>query len=153
MKIKALSSLITMMRFGSFKFGIYTAAYQELTRSTEYNWGEQSVFGDWDNLQYLGPGQDTQTLSGVIFPEWNGGAYQLDNLRTLASQGRPQLLILGTGRILGYWVITRIDEGQTKHAAFGMPRRQEFTVNLRKNSESTGRLGLLDALTNAIGTI
>jgi|GEM_PF-200832 len=130
---------LTMMSLGGFKFGIYTAAYQQLNRSTQYKWGEQEVFGGWDNLQYLGPGQDTQTLTGVIYGEWNGGFQQIDKLRALAAKGEPQLLISGTGRIMGYWVINQIDEGQEKFAAFGVPRRQEFTINLRKFGDSAGR--------------
>lgn len=144
---------LTMMSLGGFKFGIYTAAYQQLNRSTQYKWGEQEVFGDWDNLQYLGPGQDTKTLTGVIYGEWNGGFHQLDKLRDLAAQGEPKLLISGTGKILGYWVINQIDEGQEKFAAFGVPRRQEFTINLRKFGDSAGRLGLVDSLVNALGNL
>lgn len=142
---------LTMMRLGSYKFCIYTAAYQELNRTTNYKWGEQAVFGDWDNLQFLGPGEDTQSLTGVVYPEFKGGTGQIDELRALAATGSPQLLISGTGKILGYWVINSITEGQTKFAAFGVPRRQEFTVNMRKYSDSAARLGLLSTIINAVG--
>ena len=144
-------TFLTMMRLGSYKFCIYTAAYQELNRTTNYKWGEQAVFGDWDNLQFLGPGEDTQSLTGVVYPEFKGGTGQIDELRSLAATGVPQLLISGTGKILGYWVINSITEGQTKFAAFGVPRRQEFTINMRKYSDSAARLGLLSGIMNAVG--
>ncbi|MHC5170210.1 phage tail protein [Acinetobacter johnsonii] len=144
-------TFLTMMRLGSYKFCIYTAAYQELNRTTNYKWGEQAVFGDWDNLQYLGQGEDTQSLTGVVYPEFKGGTSQIDELRALAATGIPQLLISGTGKILGYWVINSITEGQTKFAAFGVPRRQEFTINMRKYSDSPTRLGLLSGIMNAVG--
>lgn len=151
MKGQIYGSFLTMMRLGYFKFAIYTAAYQELNRSTQYQWGEQPVFGGWDNLQFLGPGQDTQTLTGVIFPEYKGGTGQLNALREMASKGRPRLLISGTGKILDYWVITQIDEGQSKFAALGVPRRQEFTITLRKYGEKSGNLGLVQGIMNATG--
>jgi len=144
-------TFLTMMRLGSYKFCIYTAAYQELNRTTNYKWGEQAVFGDWDNLQFLGPSEDTQSLTGVVYPEFKGGTGQIDELRALAATGIPQLLISGTGKILGYWVINSITEGQTKFAAFGVPRRQEFTINMRKYSDSPVRLGLLSGIMNAVG--
>lgn len=144
-------TFLTMMRLGSYKFCIYTAAYQELNRTTNYKWGEQAVFGDWDNLQFLGQGEDTQSLTGVVYPEFKGGTGQIDELRSLAATGIPQLLISGTGKILGYWVINSITEGQTKFAAFGVPRRQEFTINMRKYSDSPARLGLLSGIMNAVG--
>jgi len=121
-----------MMRLGSFSFGINTAAYNELRRSTEYKWPAQERFGQYDALQFTGPGQDSITLSGVILTAYRGGTGQLDRLRSLAAQGRPQLLVSGLGSIMGRWVIERIDEGQTVFAAAGMPRRQEFTVQLRR---------------------
>ncbi|MFW2072637.1 phage tail protein [Acinetobacter gerneri] len=144
-------SYLTMMRIGTFKFAIYSAAYQELNRSTDYAWGEQSVFGGWDNLQFLGPGQDVQNLTGVIFPEFTGTSGTIDSLRDLALDGKPQLLLSGTGKLMGYWVITRIEEGQTKFAAFGVPRRQEFAISIRKYGDKAGQMGLLASLLNAVG--
>lgn len=128
----------TMMRLGPFSFGINTAAYQELRRSTEYKWPSQERFGQHDALQYTGPGQDSITLSGVILTAYRGGAGQLNTLRSLASTGQPQLLVSGLGAIMGRWVIERIEEGQTVFAAAGHPRRQEFTVQLRKYGDGFG---------------
>jgi len=71
----------------------------------------------------------------VILVEFRGGSGQLDRLRTLAAAGRPQLMVAGLGEIMGQWMIERIDEGQSVFAAAGMPRRQEFTLHLRRSSE------------------
>lgn len=141
---------MTQMRLGKFKFGVYTAAYQSLDRNTEYKWGEQSVFLNYDDLQFLGPGADTITLQGIIFPEYKGGSGQLDDLRAMASMGRGQLLISGFGRVFGYWAILSIQEGQTIFAAGGMPRRQEFTVTIRKHSDAQGKMTLLGLAKNLI---
>ncbi|AWM87380.1 phage tail protein [Microvirga sp. 17 mud 1-3] len=128
----------TMMRLGNFSFGINTAAYQELRRDAEYKWPAQERFGQDDALQYTGPGQESITLSGVILTAYRGGAGQLNQLRSLAAQGRPQLLVSGLGAIMGRWVIERVSEGQTVFAAAGHPRRQEFTVQLRKYGNGFG---------------
>lgn len=125
----------TMMRLGSFSFGINTAAYADLKRTAEYRWASLERFGQHDALQYTGKGGDAITLSGVILTAWRGGTGQLNLLRDLAAQATPQILISGLGEILGRWVITRVEEGQTVFAAAGMPRRQEFTVHLRKYSD------------------
>lgn len=121
-----------MMTLGPFKFGIETAAYQELSRTTEFKWAEQAVFGDLDNLQFLGPGSDTITLNGVIFPEFKGGTGQLDTLREIGGSGLPFLLISGLGDVMGGWVIDRVEEGQGVFAAMGVPRKQEFTITIKK---------------------
>lgn len=121
-----------MMQLGSFQFSITTAAYQELRRRTEWRWPSQDLYGRLPALQYTGPGADTMTLTGTIYTEYRGGTGQLNAMRTLAGRGRPQLLVEGTGRILGRWVIEGIDEGQSVFAGEGRPRKQEFTLQLRK---------------------
>lgn len=121
-----------MMQLGSFQFSINTAAYQELRRRTEYRWAAQDRFGKMPALQYTGPGGDSITLSGVIFTEYRGGTAQLDAMRALARRGTPQLLVDGYGRLLGRFVIEGVEEGQSVFAAFGRPRKQEFTLQLRK---------------------
>lgn len=145
---------VTQMRLGWFKFSIYTAAYQSLDRSTEYKWGEQSIFNNYDDLQYLGPGTDTMSLQGVVFPEYRGGFDQIEMLRMLASQGKPQTLISGFGNVMGRWVILRVSEGQTIFAAGGKPRRIEFTVELRRfNGDKGEGLGIMDMLKNSVSIL
>lgn len=121
-----------MMQLGSFQFSIQTAAYQELRRRTEYNWPSQDRFGRMPALQFTGPGADTITLTGTIYGEYRGGTGQLNAMRSLAGRGRPQLLVDGFGKIMGRWVIESVEEGQTVFAVAGRPRKQEFTLQLRK---------------------
>lgn len=121
-----------MMQLGSFQFSVNTAAYQELRRRTAYTWASQDRFGRSPNLQFTGPGEDTITLSGVIYTEYRGGIGQLDAMRGMASRGMPLLLVDGYGRLLGRWAILSVEEGQTVFAAFGRPRKQEFTLQLQR---------------------
>jgi len=121
-----------MLMLGGFKFSLNTAVFIELQRSTSYRWPAQERVGQFDALQFTGPGDDRITLPGVVFPDWRGGAGQVDDLRRLASQGRPLRLIASTGAMLGAWVIEHVDEVQAFHKPDGSPRRQEFTVTIRK---------------------
>lgn len=121
-----------MLQLGRFQFGIATAAYQELQRTTEWRWPSQDRFGKLPTLQFTGPGSDTITLPGVVFPEWNGGVVQLDAMRALGDAGTPHPLVGGDGASLGQWVVESVDEGQTVFAANGVPRRMDFTVSLRR---------------------
>lgn len=121
-----------MLILGPYPFGLDTAAFQELNRSTEWRWPSQDVFQSLPALQFTGKGDDTITLPGVIFPEYWGGTGQLDALRELGDLGEPQTLIDGRGNVLGEWVITGVQERQAVFALAGAPRRQEFTVNLKR---------------------
>jgi phage protein U len=127
-----MSGIYTMMSLGGFKFGVSTAAYQELKRTTEYLWPSQQRFGAAPALQATGMGDDAISLSGVVYPEWNGGTGQLDALRGLAGDRQPLTMIDGRGNVLGRWVIERVEEGQGVFAQAGVARKQEFTLGLKK---------------------
>ena len=132
MALDYLLSASIMLQLGPFQFGVTTAAYQSLRRSSEYRWPEQERFNNPAALQYVGPGAESITLSGVVYPEWRGGIHVIDDLRDLASQGLPQLMIDGRGNLLGRWVIERVEEAQSVFADAGVPRKQEFTLQLRR---------------------
>lgn len=139
-----------MMQLGSFQFGLATAAYQELTRSTNYTWAAQPRFGQDDALQDTGPGADNLTLPGVVYPEFRGGTGQLDALRALAEQRTPLRLVDGLGRMRGEWVIEKVDERASVFAQRGVARKQEFTVSLRRAPAAAGVAGsVLSAVTAA----
>jgi phage protein U len=120
-----------MLMLGGFKFSLNTAVFTELSRTTGYSWPGQERFGQYDALQYTGPGADRIRLPGIIYPDWRGGAVQVGQLRSLAEQGRPLRLIGPSGAILGNWIIESVEEGQSYYKPDGSFRRQEFTVSIR----------------------
>ena len=50
----------------------------------------------------------------------------------MASRGEAYVLVEGTGRIFGEFVITQLTEGRTLFYTDGMPRRIEFSVSLKR---------------------
>ncbi|AIY43002.1 Phage-related tail protein [Collimonas arenae] len=133
-----------MMALGMFVFSLPTLAYQELHRQTEWKHASTSRVGARDAHQFTGKGDDTVTLSGWIAPELTGSVYSLDALRLMADTGKSWILILGTGRILGSFIITNMTEGRTHLAQDGDAGRIEFTIALKRTDESV--LGLLNTL-------
>lgn len=121
-----------MMTLGEFQFSITTAAYQELTRTREWRWPTQERFMQNQALQYVGPGGDTISLPGTIYPEYRGGLGQVEAMAALADKGMPLDMISGTGVVLGRWVIERLEEKHSTFAVQGVGRKQEFTLGLRK---------------------
>lgn len=56
----------------------------------------------------------------------------MQQMRAVAAQAKPLSMILGTGHLMGDWVITTIDENQTDFYPNGLPRKQEFSLKLKK---------------------
>ena len=134
-----------MMILGMFVFSLPTLAYHELQRQTEWKHASTARVGLRDAHQYVGPGDDTITLSGWVAPELTGSLYSLDALRMMADTGKSWILIQGTGRILGSYRITSMTEGRTILDGSGGARRVEFSISLKRDDDGVlAMLGLGD---------
>lgn len=145
-----------MMILGVYPFSLRTAAYEQLQRSASYRWQGQDRVGRLPAQQYVGPGAMDVSINGTILPHWNGGLYQVDAMRAAAGLGKPLLMVDGTGRVWGDWVIMSIAETETEHFADGVPREIGFSMKLREYGGDNGGLGLLSlgiAAFNVIGRL
>jgi phage protein U len=127
-----------MARLGSFTFGIDTAAFQELERSSTYRWQAKDRIGRKPAQQNTGSGADTITLSGVIYPHYRGGIGQIQQLRSQAATGQPLPLIYAfetAGQYCGLWCITNIEETRRVFFDNGTPRRIDFRLTLVEYGE------------------
>jgi hypothetical protein len=124
-----------MMALGVFRFSVRTAAYNEFRRNTAWRWASQQRMGRLPAKQYLGPGDDTIDLSGVIYPHHAGGLKQIDSMREEAGKGEPLILVDGLGNVWGKWCILSIEETQSRHMGNGVPLKQEFRLKLDRYGE------------------
>jgi len=120
-----------MMALGSFRFGVSRANYQTFRRSAEYRWEQLPRIGRAPAAQFMGPGVQTVTLEGVIYPHFKGGLRQLEVMRLIARQGQPLMLTDGLGWVWDRWIITLVEESKTFLMADGAPRKIEFNVTLQ----------------------
>lgn len=124
-----------MMQLGPIQFGIGTAAYQQLTRTAEYVWGEQERFMKNPALQFTGVSAQAVSLEGVFYPEFRGAYNQVSDWRDVAAVGIPYMLVDGRGAIWGDWVIEAIEEKQSIFAVAGAARKTEFSMRLKFYTE------------------
>lgn len=120
-----------LMALGQFVFSLQTLAFQSLQRQTAWRHAQNSRVGARAASQFLGPGDDTITLPGVVLPEF-GNRISLDELHTMADAGQPLALVDGTGRVYGQWVITDKSETASHFTTLGQPKRIEFSLSLRR---------------------
>ncbi|WP_110710516.1 phage tail protein [Salinicola sp. CR57] len=136
-----------LMALGMFVFETRSVPYQQLQRASAWRHAAQSRVGARPAYQYLGPGSDTLTLSGILLPEFTGGRLELDVLRQMASQGNAWPLIEGTGRQYGLWVITQVDETSSELLRDGTAGKIEFFLSLEHVDDD--RTDLLGSLTTS----
>lgn len=136
-----------MLALGMFVFSLSTLAYQELQRQTEWRHPSSSRVGAAPARQFIGRGDDSITLPGILFPELAGSKLSLDALRLMANTGKAWPMIEGSGRIYGLWVIESLSETKTLFFRDGTPRRIEFTLSLKRIDDD--QLDLIGAATDA----
>ena len=128
-----------LMALDQFAFGLSTLAYSELQRQTAWKHRNTSRVGARDARQFVGPGDDTISLQGILAPELTGTLASLDQLRAMADAGDAYALVDGAGRVYGAFVIESIAENQSFHTKDGTPRRIEFTIGLTRVDDSLAK--------------
>ena len=132
-----------LLALGDIIFELRTLPLQSTERTLVYRYAEQLPVGAAPQYQYLGPGSNTLTLAGVLYPEITGGPVHLDALAALAATGQPAILIDGTGRSHGEWLITRITDTRTHFFADGVAQKIDFTVALTFVADQQPRRDIL----------
>ena len=140
-----------LMTLGLFVFSINTLSYQSLQRTTTWRHNNQNRIGNTPSYQYLGPGEDNKSLSGWIAPELAGSALSLNRLRQMANTGEPYVIVDGTGKVHGLWVIQQITETKTLFYPNGEAKRIEFSINLSHVSDD--RINEVSLITDALSLL
>ncbi|MBU2714314.1 phage tail protein [Zooshikella harenae] len=118
----------TLLKLGPFTFSIETAAFNQLHRTWSFTWSKQNRLGTIPQLQYTGEGQQTINLSGRVFPGQYGVVDTVEQMAKLGQQGKPLLLLAGTGDLLDYWCITSVEQTNSYLDQHGQPRKIDFSL-------------------------
>lgn len=132
-----------MMALGLFVFGILTAPYQQLQRQVSWRHPASGRVGARPARQFVGPGDEIITLSGVLYPELTGGRISLALLETMAEYGKAWPLIEGTGWFYGLFVIEELSTTSTEFFPDGAARKIEFSVKLARADDDPDMLGVV----------
>jgi len=121
-----------LMSLGMFVFGMDTLPYQSLLHSMEWRHGEQERHHARPAMQFNGPGPETITITGLLVPEVAGDNGSFETLQAMGDTGDDQPLMDGLGRILGHFVILRIEQEHRTILAGGLPRQKGFAIELKR---------------------
>ena len=124
-----------MMIYGMFVFQLSTLPHQQIQQSRNWRHVKNERINRSASWQYIGAGDDTITLSGLLYPEITGGEGSLTALTSQAYVGRPWPLIDGVGQIYGMYVITGLNTTRSELDRYGRARKIEFTVTFERVDE------------------
>ncbi|HAX2684942.1 TPA: phage tail protein [Escherichia coli] len=124
-----------MMIYGMFVFQLSTLPHQQIQQSRNWRHVKNERINRSASWQYISAGDDTITLSGLLYPEITGGEVSLTALTSQAYVGRPWPLIDGVGQIYGMYVITGLNTTRSELDRYGRARKIEFTVTFERVDE------------------
>ncbi|MEO6678292.1 MAG: phage tail protein [Pseudomonas sp.] len=123
-----------------YYFNLDPAAFDELSRSTEFRWAAQERLTRRPAQQAVGLGEEKITLKGTIYPGFKGGLKQLDTLRSIGARLQPLTLTTGYGEVMGTWCLKSINEEQGALLHGGIPRKQVFTLEFARYGDDMQNL-------------
>ncbi|MEQ1968396.1 phage tail protein [Xenorhabdus nematophila] len=129
-----------MAALGLFVFMLKTVPYQSLQHQQSWRFGFNNRIGARPAFQFMGPNNDTITLSGTLYPEITGGRLSLLALQLMADSGKAWSFLDGHGTIYGMFIIESIDQTKTEFFVDGAARKIDFTVTLRRVDENLGQM-------------
>ena len=122
-----------LMALGQFIFSLNNLAFEEIDRDSNWRHPSNSRVGASPALQFVGPGDDQIQLKGLLAPEFMGDPASFDRLRKMGDSGKAYALVNGAGRVYeGAWVIESLKQTGSILSGQGVPRRIEFTLNLKR---------------------
>lgn len=130
-----------LMGLGPFRFETTRHAYEELERTVCGRWPAQERIGRRPALQFVGAGKSKIRIDATIYPELTGGLGQVEAMGVAAEAGAILMLVAGTGRVFGRYVITSLSDRQSFIDRDGTPRKVEVEITLERYGEDGGGFG------------
>jgi len=122
----------SLMTLGMFLFGVDTVPYSDFSRSQAWRHEGADRHMARPATQFVGPGEDTVTIGGLLVPEIAGTYSAIDLLIEMADTGDNWPLVDGTGRVLGHYRIDQLDTTHRTVMAGGIPRALDFQIKLTR---------------------
>lgn len=142
------SNLPPLMMWGDFVFQLSTLAYNKLTLTDAWNWATQGRIGRQDRLQYTGKKSQVLRFECELYAEFidttglsdlteSAGMWQdaqndpVEWIRRQANTKTPLMLVTGYGQVLGFWVMTQMDQAVDEFRGAGEFRHQNVSITMQ----------------------
>jgi hypothetical protein len=131
-----------LMAWGPFRFEVGKAAYEELAHSTEARWEKHPIIGRRPAAQYLGPGEETVTLRGTIYPRYTGegSAAQARDLLSAAQDKKTYTLMASDGSIIDIYRLERAKAVSTEILPEGSAQKIVYDLEFHVHDDGNGKI-------------
>lgn len=99
-----------LMKLGPVAFQVWPFNATGMSHTHETSFAEKPVVGARPPLEWVGEGPETWTIQARLFPAKFGGMEDLQKLQQARTSGKPQYLVRGDGKPMGWVAIERVTE-------------------------------------------
>jgi hypothetical protein len=131
-----------LMGWGPHRFEVGGAAFEELRRRVEGRWERHPIIGRRPAGQYLGPGEETVTLRGTIYPVDQGGGLEAVVAALLADcrAGRTYMLLALSGDVAGPHRLERAESAESFHLPDGAAQKIVYDLTFAVHDDGAGQI-------------
>jgi phage protein U len=126
-----------LYQVGSLSFEPAPLSPQEFERETGADFVKKDIVGAQRPSEAVGEGDETLSITAVLFPFAFGGLPALDVLDAMRKSQQCQPVMRGDGRWMGLYYIVKVREKHTDIGAFGVGRQIQVTIQLDKEPNPT----------------
>lgn len=123
-----------LFMLGSLGIDVHPFNVDKTNASADTDYAVKPVAGREPPLEFVGEGANELAFTGSLFPASFGGLNELELLRQERVSGRPQYLMRGDGRPLGWFAILNVTEASSYMDSHGVGRRVDVSIGLRRAS-------------------
>lgn len=127
---------------GPLKIEVWPFNVESVDETGGSDFAVKPVVGAEQPLEFVGEGSNEVRLDGVLFPSERDGTValsSLDILTQMRSSGRPQYLMRGDGRAMGWFSIMGVSSRSSRLERDGIGRRVALSIELRRSPKPSAQ--------------
>lgn len=123
---------MALYQLGSLQIQVAPFNVHEVSETGSSDYAVKAVVGAEQPLEFVGDGGTEMTLTGRLFPHEFNGLDELELLRQMRTSGRPQYLVRGDGKPLGWFAILTVTTRSSYLNSHGIGKVIDVTISLRR---------------------
>jgi hypothetical protein len=124
-----------LMKLGPVAFEIQPFNATGYSHQHDTPFAEKPVVGTRPPLEWVGSGAETWTIQARLFPAKFGGLGDLQKLYQARESGKPQYLVRGDGKAMGWVAIESVSEKSTYLDAKGVGQVIDVDIAVKRTSK------------------
>jgi hypothetical protein len=124
-----------LMKLGPIAFEVWPFNAVSYTHNHETPYAEKPVVGTRPPLEWVGDGAETWTIQARLFPAKFGGLNDLQKLFQARASGKPQYLVRGDGKPLGWVAIESVSEKSSYLGPKGVGQIIDVDISVKRTSK------------------